>query len=213
MRVTPAQVLSSVSVSLSGQPPVQRYLNENRKSYLDYTERKLTHIRLIEQAERWRKVNMDPALQGWADGFAQRYPQAAQYGVPLRYIGKQESALRGDPTVVVNTALGQNIEIYKNFWNVEESKQDYDVLRAIGEMLMFGVERYFTDDAQNAGIDPVVFTDAGFRAFGPVSPNKWPSFLDGFGRAFALYFTDESLLRRKYPNWYKLVTYFFTWGL
>lgn len=208
-----AQILSSVSLVLVGQPNVQRYFNDNKQRYMDYTERKLTNIRMIEQANRWRKVGIDPALREWADGFAQRYPQAAQYGVPLRYIGKQESALRGDPDSVVKAALGQNIEIYKNFWNVTETKQDSDVLQAIGEMLMFGVERYFTEDAQNAGIDPVVFTDAGFRAFGPVPQNKWPSFVDGFGRAFALYFTDEALLRRKYPNWYKLVTYFFTWGL
>lgn len=208
-----AQILSSVSLVLVGQPNVQRYFNDNKQRYTDYTERKLTNIRMIEQANRWRKVGIDLALREWADGFAQRYPQAAQYGVPLRYIGKQESALRGDPDSVVKAALGQNIEIYKNFGNVAETKQDSDVLQAIGEMLMFGVERYFTEDAQNAGIDPVVFTDAGFRAFGPVPANKWPSFLDGFGRAFALYFTDEALLRRKYPNWYKTVTYFFTWGL
>ncbi len=208
-----AQILSSVSLVLVGQPNVQRYFNDNKQRYMDYTERKLTNIRMIEQANRWRKVGIDPALREWADGFAQRYPQAAQYGVPLRYIGKQESALRGDPTIVVKAALGQNIEIYKNFWNVAETKQDSDVLQAIGEMLMFGVGRYFTEDAQNAGIDPVVFTEAGFRAFGQVLPNKWPSFGDGFGRAFALYFTDEALLRRKYPNWYKTVTYFFTWGL
>lgn len=205
-----SKILDSIRVEIT-QPGELRYFDKNKAYYLDYTERKLLSLRMEEQARRWRKITLDPASKGgeWAAGFASRYPQAASYAVPLRFVSSP-SALRGD-SIPVRAGLGQTIEIYTDFWKLDEGQQDYEVLAAIGEMLLSGNEKFFEPDARKAGIDPMVFSEAGYRAFGPPGKNRWPDFIHGFGRAFALYFTDEAILRKKYPKWYEAIVYFLGW--
>lgn len=129
----------------------------------------------------------------FSEGFFKRHPKLKRYA-PTKIVDKASGGGGSHPEA---RQAGREIQLYPKFWKLDDQTKDFVLAHEIGHYVLseYGLSKLIANLGE-LGIDP---WDSSNLPFGQGNMDE------AFADSFATHFLDTSELKRRYPEWAKVV--------